>query len=787
MNVSKEQQDLKIVVSERTKPFVFWTGAGLSCPVIPSWGGLRDQLIIEAKNKADLMPPGDKINITREIKSIAEQSSLWVQLGRLKAILGVETFTTEIKRIIGVSNDIDVPHVYELIWSLAPSGLITFNLDLFSQRASASHPRKYNPIAIRPGTFAGQMNFLKERRPFIAHPHGHLDEPSQWAFTNSDLDRVLSDSAYLEWLNILFRSAVVVFVGITADDIAISDFIKRIKDKSGCDLTGNYWITDRIDNATDAWANSQGIRVIRYQNVDGAHRELCEILRDIGQPLKEEDDSKQEPVVFLGTTQTENIISAPDVLVTFSEEDIRNSLNIKASKIMRNTDIVARDIEYQRFLSDYGRSIHRSWYASTSDGENEFLGYRLLREVTGGAFGTVYEALASDGQQVAIKVLKPENFRRIEFFRNFRRGVNSLRIIDTRKVDGVVGFIDAAEIPPTLIMDWVDGQTLNDLVEARQLLNWDSRVKVALELSSIIRDAHNLPERVLHRDLRPANIIIDDYYADPNSWRVVVLDFDLSWHKGAEDHSIMHSPAFGYLAPEQRKKMAKQTTRSALVDSYGFGMTLYFLCTGKNPFPDQHLLNNWDTLVFSEVCRQPFGEWLSLPKRLARLIINSTKDDQASRWSMLQLQGELDGLNRIIRGDRSELLIDTVIEELAARTEHMSGYQWSDSESEALLSRPNGLALSLKASLCGTTILLKSIWNNSGDQDWTQIDRVIQKGIPRFIQTLQDGKWKVSQHKVYRGFSIAAEIDHSEISKNPTSAGKLLDRAIGYATTISSF
>lgn len=751
------------------------------------WGGLRDQLIIEANMKADLMPLGDKESLRREIKSINEQSSLWIQIGRLKSILGVETFTTEIKRIIGVSNNIDVPRAYELIWSLAPSGLITFNLDLFAQRASSSHPRKYNPIAIRPGMFAGQMNFLKERRPFIAHPHGHLDDPSQWAFTNSDLERVLSDQSYLEWLNILFRSSVVVFVGITADDISISDFIKRIKEKSGCDLTGNFWITDRIDLDTDSWANSQGIRVIRYQNTDGTHRELCDILSDIGQPLKEEDDSKQEPIVFSRATQNDKSIPAPDILVSLSEEEIRNWLNIKASIIMRNTDIVMRDSEYKSFLSDYGRSIHRSWYASTSDGENEFLGYQLIREVTGGAFGTVYEAISSDGQQVAIKVLKPENFRRIEFFRNFRRGVNSLRIIDSRNIDGVVGFLDAAEIPPTLIMEWVDGQTLHDLVEARQLMDWGSRIKVALELSSIIRDAHNLPERVLHRDLRPANIMLNDFYADSTSWRVVVLDFDLSWHKGAEDHSIMHSPAFGYLAPEQRKKMTKQTTRSALVDSYGFGMTLYFLCTGKNPFPDQHLLNTWESFVFSEMSRQPFGEWLSLPKRIGRLIVNSTKDDQASRWSMLQLQGELDGLNRIIRGDRTNLLIDTVIEELASRTEHMRGYQWSDSESEALLLRPNGLALSLKSTLSGTSILLKAVWNNGGDQDWTQIDRVIQKGIPRFIQTLQDGKWKVNQHKVYRGFSIEAEIDHSDISENPTAAGKLLDKAIGYATTISNF
>lgn len=787
MKSTIELQDLKVAVSERTKPVVFWTGAGLSCPSIPNWRGLRDALIDVAKAKSQSMTSEDQKTTLREINSIKDQKTLWVQLGRLRNILGTETFNTEIKRIVGVSNTEIVPKPYELIWALAPAGVVTFNLDLYIQRAATAHPRGYIPIPIRPSGFASSMNFLKERRPFVAYPHGHLDEPNHWVFTHHDIERVLNDANYLEWLNILFRSAIVVFVGITADDIAISEFIRKIKDRTGCDLSGNFWITDRADRSTDDWANKQGIRVIRYANTDGSHGELCDILKDLTHPLKDDDQTKLAPVVFSGASSTTEDIPTPEVLVNDTEENIRNWLNVKAAQILRISNTKDRDDEYELFLNKYGRSIHRSWYASPIPGEDMFLGYHLLREVTGGAFGTVFEAMSQNGERVAIKILKPENFRKVGFFKNFRRGVNSLRIITNRGINGVVGFLDAAEIPPTLIMEWVDGQTLNELVDARQLGDWETRVKISLQLSTVIKEAHNVPERVFHRDLRPANIIINNYYLDSSSWKVVVLDFDLSWHKGAEDHSIMHSPAFGYLAPEQRRKMARQTTRSALVDSYGFGMTLYFLCTGKNPFPDQHLLDSWENDLFAQVCKLSCGNWISLPRRISRIILNSTKNDQAARWSMLQIQGELDSLNRVLNGDVEGVLSEIIVEELAARTEHLRGYAWSDIDSEATISRPNGLALSLKASADGQLISFSASWQNGGDQDWTQIDRVIQKGVPKFIQTLEEGGWCVSQKRVYRGFSIAADIDQDKIALNPDGAGKLLDRAIGHATAISSF
>ena len=75
---------------------------------------------------------------------------------------------------------------------------------------------------------------------------------------------------------------------------------------------------------------------------------------------------------------------------------------------------------------------------------------------------------------------------------------------------------------------------------------------------------------------------------------IIVLDFDLSWHKDATEASVLHfASASGFLVPEQVRRTSSAATRSAAVDSFGIGMTLYFLRTGQEPFSSQHQHRSW--------------------------------------------------------------------------------------------------------------------------------------------------------------------------------------------------
>jgi len=335
-------------------------------------------------------------------------------------------------------------------------------------------------------------------------------------------------------------------------------------------------------------------------------------------------------------------------------------------------------------------------------------------------------------------------------------------------------------------MSWSDGQSLIQLVESGQMADWEERIEVALQLASILRTCHGLPERVLHRDLRPANVMVENCYDSISQWKVVVLDFDLSWHKGAEDHSIMHSPAFGYLAPEQRQK-GRYTTRSSLVDSYGFGMSIYFLCTGKNPFPDQHLHVNWSKDLFRQFESKRCSDWISLPRRLARLVQNVTQDEQSARATMSQIEGELESLKTALSTTARVPIIDVVTEELAARTEHFHGYIWSDSESKASLSSANGLNLSLQTVTGKRIIQFTASWSNSGAQDWNHIDRMLSQALPKLTDSLRKVCEPVEVNKARHAFSVTAQIDADEVRAEPAVIARELDRAVEHAAAIANF
>src|SRR3989337_2606612 len=125
-----------------------------------------------------------------------------------------------------------------------------------------------------------------------------------------------------------------------------------------------------------------------------------------------------------------------------------------------------------------------------------------------------------------------------------------MRCLSNRHVEGMVPYHAAFEIPAFVVMDLIVGPDLHKAVESRACEEWDTILKITVELAAVIRKAHLLPERVLHRDIRPSNVMLKDYYTDPDAWEVAVCDFDLSWHKDALEQSVLQS-ASGYLAPEQ--------------------------------------------------------------------------------------------------------------------------------------------------------------------------------------------------------------------------------------------
>ena len=205
-------------------------------------------------------------------------------------------------------------------------------------------------------------------------------------------------------------------------------------------------ITERSDHVTGQWAETVGIRKIVYENQNGNHVELTELLDDLVSYTPEEPEHFNPLPLRRETEPSDQELVAPEEMAALPPETIRDMLNGRAQRILSDrTESGYREFEY--FCKRYGRAIHQSWFVTTEEPDNILLGYTLEREISEGSFGRVFRASAPDGRTVAIKLLKEEVGRKSDMLRCFRRGVLSMEILANHEVDGMVPYIESSEIP----------------------------------------------------------------------------------------------------------------------------------------------------------------------------------------------------------------------------------------------------------------------------------------------------------------------------------------------------
>jgi len=248
--------------------------------------------------------------------------------------------------------------------------------------------------------------------------------------------------------------------------------------------------------------------------------------------------------------------------------------------------------------------------------------------------------------------------------------------------------------------------------------------------------------------------MLEGYYTDPVDWRVVVLDFDLSWHRGAYEHSVLHTTAAGYLAPEQIRPIKGVSTRNAAVDSFGFGMTLLYLCSGQEPLPDQHRHEGWEGTV-RDACRLVRGShWASTPERVARLIISATRDRQAARWDMTEIGGELERLRQATISPNEVSSAELLVEEIAVHSRVLSDYEWDPDALCARRSLPTGTVVELATEIKYQQVVLRIAWTSTGVEERRGLGKYISVAARATKDQLQAAGWqgvksKVESHTVF--------------------------------------
>ncbi|MCO4763626.1 MAG: serine/threonine protein kinase [Myxococcales bacterium] len=207
--------------------------------------------------------------------------------------------------------------------------------------------------------------------------------------------------------------------------------------------------------------------------------------------------------------------------------------------------------------------------------------YRVTHVIGQGGFGAVYKCThTATGDTLAIKVLRTDVADNLDVVARFRmeakatsrlKHPNTVRVFDFGQMDDGNLF---------LAMEFLDGRTLTDLMRKEGPLEPERLVHVGLQVLKSLSEAHS--KGLVHRDLKPDNIFVQNIHGEPDFVRV--LDFGIAKSLTADKQDITSTGAVigtpKYMSPEQ----ARGQTVDQRTDLYSLGIMLFEGVSGTPPF-----------------------------------------------------------------------------------------------------------------------------------------------------------------------------------------------------------
>jgi len=240
--------------------------------------------------------------------------------------------------------------------------------------------------------------------------------------------------------------------------------------------------------------------------------------------------------------------------------------------------------------------------------------YKIIAPLGSGGFGTVY--LATDtwiDKKVAIKVPHRQNLDFGELLREPRllasvSHPNIVSVTTAEKQDGIF----------FIVMEYVPGETLENVIAVRGALDLTRAIDFTCQICNAVDHAHR--QGVIHRDLRPANVLIGEHEM------LKVADFGTSRFLEIAAHgtTVIGSPP--YMAPEQFQGKAVFAS-----DLYSLGVTMYQMLTGALPY-DTPAPADLDKLMSGELVSPPRLKNPAIPKAISDIVMKAMAPETTARY-----------------------------------------------------------------------------------------------------------------------------------------------------------
>jgi serine/threonine-protein kinase len=240
--------------------------------------------------------------------------------------------------------------------------------------------------------------------------------------------------------------------------------------------------------------------------------------------------------------------------------------------------------------------------------------YKVLATIGSGGFGTVY--LAEDtwiDKKVALKVPHKQNL-------DFGELLKEPRLLATLNHPNIVAILTAEKQENVffIVMEFVPGETLEAIVARQGALDLTLALDYICQICNAVDHAHR--HGVLHRDLRPSNVLVTD------SGLLKVADFGTSRFLEIAAHgtTVIGSPP--YMAPEQFRGMAVFAS-----DVYSLGVTMYQMLTGTLPY-ESPSLTDLERLMRGDLLVPPRRKNPKIPQAINDVVMKAMAPDIHARY-----------------------------------------------------------------------------------------------------------------------------------------------------------
>lgn len=264
--------------------------------------------------------------------------------------------------------------------------------------------------------------------------------------------------------------------------------------------------------------------------------------------------------------------------------------------------------------------------------------YEILKEIGRGGMSVVYLAMDSRlNKQWAVKEVKKQgNDRNNEIIvQSLLTEANMLKKLDHAYLPRIVDIIDNGKTI-YVVMDYIEGESLDKVLERRGAQNQDNVIAWAKQLCEVLNYLHSRSPAIIYRDMKPANIMLK-----PDG-TIKLFDFGIAReYKEKNNADTQYLGTRGYAAPEQLSNTGQTDART---DIYCFGATIYHLITGKSPCEPPYQL-------------YPIRYWNpKLSPGLEAILLKCTQNDPKNRYSScLELLYDLENLDKAEPQYRAQL------------------------------------------------------------------------------------------------------------------------------------